>query len=262
MLAPLTERAPGVAPGADRLIDKLRRRAVRFAARKPAGAHVTAPTVSFSFDDVPLSAVETGAAILEAAGARGTFYVTGGLSGQDSPMGTYAGAEALKALAARGHEIGCHSFSHLDCSRADEARIAADFDQNAEYLETLGQSAVTFAYPYGEVSLAAKRICGQRFAAARTVRPGLIRGGFDLNHLPSPGIEGPDGEARSAAWIERAVSERAWLILYTHDVRENPSQWGCTPDTLERLVKQAKDRGCAILTVKDALHQITTKSTH
>ena len=37
------------------------------------------PMVSFTFDDLPKSAVTTGAGLLEARGARGTFYVSGGL---------------------------------------------------------------------------------------------------------------------------------------------------------------------------------------
>ncbi len=35
------------------------------------------PMVTFTFDDVPASACELGASILERHGARGTFYVAG-----------------------------------------------------------------------------------------------------------------------------------------------------------------------------------------
>ena len=44
------------------------------------------PMVSFTFDDIPKSAATTGAGILEDHGARGTFYVSGGLVGtMESP---------------------------------------------------------------------------------------------------------------------------------------------------------------------------------
>ena len=43
------------------------------------------PMVSFTFDDLPKSAVTTGADLLEAHGARGTFYVSGGLVGVGTP---------------------------------------------------------------------------------------------------------------------------------------------------------------------------------
>ena len=67
------------------------------------------------------------------------------------------------------------------------------------------------------------------------------------------GREGPDGEALARQWIDRAVSENAWLILYTHDVREAPSPWGCTPDALSRLIAHARATGCDIRTVGEVL---------
>src|SRR4051794_2067392 len=70
------------------------------------------PMVSFTFDDIPKSAATTGAAILEDHGARGTFYVSGGLVGTKSPDWTVAEPEDVVALHRRGHEIGCHTFSH------------------------------------------------------------------------------------------------------------------------------------------------------
>lgn len=250
-----SDRIPGEAPDADGLADKLRRRLVRFAARRDAVARFERPIVSFSFDDVPESAAATGAEILERTGVRGTYYVSGGLCGEDSPLGRYADVAAIRGLAERGHEIGCHSFSHLDCARADEAEIESDLDFNEGFLAQLGLEADTFAYPYGEVSLAAKRVAGRRFQAARTVRPGMIKGGCDLNHLPSVGIEGPNGEARAAAWIERAAAACGWLILYTHDVRAEPSPWGCTPETLARLEAHAVGKGCVVLPVHQALRR-------
>ena len=48
---------------------KLRRRTVRLAARRPARAP-RGPMISFAFDDVPASAAETGAAILERRGLQ------------------------------------------------------------------------------------------------------------------------------------------------------------------------------------------------
>jgi hypothetical protein len=49
------------------------------------------------------------------------------------------------------------------------------------------------------------------------------------------------------------VAERAWLILYTHDVRETPSPWGCTPDALDRLIDHARTAGCDIRAVGEVL---------
>ena len=100
---------------------KLRRRVARLAHRRPLVIAPDRPMLSFSFDDAPLTAATTGARLLEARGLRGTYYVSAGLSGQDAPMGVCAGADDYRRLAEAGHEIACHTFSHLDCGRASAA---------------------------------------------------------------------------------------------------------------------------------------------
>ena len=235
------------------VFDKLRRKVSRVVERRHARLSFDQPVVSFAFDDAPVSAVREGAAILEAAGVRGTYYISAGLAGRDSPMGVYAGMDEVRRLAEAGHEIGCHTFSHLDCGRSDAPVMACDVGLNADAFAAEGIAPATFAYPYGEVSPAAKRALGPKYQALRTVRAGMMARGADLNSLPAVGIEGPRGEERSRQWLERARKARAWVILFSHDVRPEPSAWGCTPDALDRLVKGALADGFRVMTVKDAL---------
>jgi len=236
---------------------KLRRRFARLVERRPVRMRLDRPIVSFAFDDAPASSAHEGARVLEAAGARATYYVSVGLCDRDGPMGRFADEAEIDALAARGHEIGCHTFTHLDCAQADAGRIERDIDCNIAALTSRGVAEpATFAYPYGEVSVPAKRLLAARYRALRGVHQGLIEDGSDLNQLPGVGIEGEDGEARAAAWIERAAARKAWLILFSHDVQPEPSPWGCTPDALSRLVAKAQAAGCEILPVASALDRI------
>jgi peptidoglycan/xylan/chitin deacetylase (PgdA/CDA1 family) len=235
------------------LFDKVRRKVSRFVERRPARFAFDRPTLSISFDDAPVTAVRAGAEILEAAGVRGTFYISAGLCGRDSPMGLYACMDDVKRLAAGGHEIGCHTFSHLDCGRADRDVIACDVGLNAATLAEHALAAETFAYPYGEVSPVAKQVLGPRFRALRTVDAGMVSGEADLAALPGVGVEGPGGEAKAKKWLDKAKAKNGWVILYTHDVRAEPSEWGCTPEVLKRLVGQALADGFQILPVNTAL---------
>jgi peptidoglycan/xylan/chitin deacetylase (PgdA/CDA1 family) len=239
----------------DTLWDKVRRRAVRLVARRPAQLKFARPTVSFTFDDVPATAALAGAEILERHGARGTFYISADLVDRDGHMGRFAGVEEIKTLHAAGHEIGCHTFSHLDCGRNGAALIEQDVERNTEALAEWGVKATTFAYPYGEVSLAAKQVLGPKYAALRTVRPGMVAGLCDLNHLPSVGIEGPGGEALARSWLDRAQAANGWLILFSHDVTGEPSPYGCKPCVLEALVREARERGFDILPLDEALQR-------
>jgi peptidoglycan/xylan/chitin deacetylase (PgdA/CDA1 family) len=213
--------------------------------------------VSISFDDAPASAAEAGAAILEARNVKGTYYISSGLLGREGPMGRFADAVQVERLIAAGHEIGCHTWSHLDCGQAAAGEIADDVSRNRAVLAGLGAGEPrTFAYPYGDVSPEAKRLLGARFGLLRALHHGLVLQGTDLNQAPAVGVEGPDGEAAAWRWLDRAISERAWLILYTHDVAETPSAWGCTPTALQRLVEGALSAGAEIVTVAEGVRRL------
>ncbi len=234
---------------ADRsLYGKLRRRVARLMTTKPARLELERPLLTISFDDAPVSAAEAGAAILERHGVRGTYFISTGLGGQDSHLGRYTSLDDVARLAAAGHEIACHTFSHLDCGKARSGSIAAELDANWQALRAVDVTPVTFAYPYGDVSPWAKALINDRFIAGRALHHGLITAGTDLNQAPGVGIEGADGEAVARGWMDRAVQAKAWLVLYTHDVREAPSDWGCTPQVLDRLVGEALVKGFEVVT--------------
>jgi len=243
---------------ADRsLKGKLRRRFALLAERRPVRMALERPMISFTFDDAPVTAALEGARVLEARGLRGTYYFSTGLAGSVGPMGVYAEAEDARRLAAAGHEIACHTYSHLDCGKADARTIVGDVDRNAEGLKAWGASHTeSFAYPYGDVSIPAKKALGGRFRTLRTVQAGLVEDGADANQLPAVGIEGPEGEAAALRWLDRAADRKAWLILYTHDVADEPSRWGCTPEALGHLADAALARGFEVVTAAEGARRL------
>ncbi len=244
--------------GADRsLAGKLRRRWARLGERRPAQGATPRALVSISFDDAPESAADAGARVLQARGVRGTYFLCAGLMGETGPMGRNADAAAVRRLLAEGHEVGCHTHSHINCGRATGEALTAEAQRNAAALAALGAPEPrAFAYPYGEVSMAAKRALGGRFGILRALHHGLVRQGADLNQAPAVGIEGPGGEAAAALWLERALAEGGWLILYTHDVGEAPSPFGCTPEALGRLVDRAIAGGAELVTVGEGARRL------
>lgn len=236
---------------------KFRRRFVRLFARRAARLELNRPMLSFTFDDPAATATATGAKLLETRGLRGTFFVAAGLAGREGPMGRYASREEIVAVADRGHEVGCHTYSHIDCGRAIAAAIGADVDRNAATLRMWGlPKPVSFAYPYGDVSAAAKQVLGRRFEMLRALHKGFISDGSDLHQAPAVGIEGPTGEAEAAEWLDRAAARGGWLILYTHDIADQPSPWGCAAAALTRLIDAGIARGFDIVTVAEGLRRI------
>ena len=73
-----------------------------------------------------------------------------------------------------------------------------------------------------------------------------------MNQAPAVGIEGEDGEAAAWRWLREAEAKGGWLVLFTHDVQDKPSPFGCTPKTLAALVDAAVGAGFEISTVGQA----------
>lgn len=234
------------------MLDRLRRRwrgeLAKRAARFPARLALDRPTLSLTFDDFHVTAAETGAAVLEAAGVRGSFYVNGGTIGGMGELGPSGDEAQLRAVHAAGHEIGCHSFSHADLFRLDAAGIGAEMDRNAQWLAArLGARPVSFAYPYGRTPLRAKRAAMARYRAARGVQPGLNAGEIDLAYIRAAPLESARRDRELLArMIADAAERRAWLVLYTHDVQPAPGPYGVTPEDLDWVLRAALAAGCAV----------------
>jgi len=214
------------------------------------------PVVSFTFDDFPGSAATNGAKILEAHDGRGTFYAAGSLIGTRSDTyGAYCTEEELKNLHARGHEIGCHTYGHTHVSTLSARGLIEELDRNAARIEPhlSGQAMRSFAYPFGDMSPMRKLQAQTRFTTCRGNVAGINAGRIDLGDLRAERIyEQSIDYDRVTTVLKSITTSPAWLIFYTHDVAEKPSPYGCTPATFERVVKQVKDAGAKILTVRDA----------
>jgi peptidoglycan/xylan/chitin deacetylase (PgdA/CDA1 family) len=230
-------------------------------AENAVSASLREAVVSFSFDDFPISAGTAGAGILADHGARGTFYVAGSLVGTSSHQyGGFCRRDDLAALIAAGHEIGCHTYGHARVSTLSPRGLIEELDRNAAFVgRHLGGYAMrSFAYPFGDISPLRKLQVQTRFASCRGNAPGINAGRIDLGDLRAERIyEQSIDHDRIAALLRSAASKPAWLIFYTHDVAENPSPYGCTPATFERVVQAVADAGIRILTVADAAALVT-----
>ena len=235
------------------VVGKARRQLVRLYKRRPArGGGQAQPRLSITFDDAPVTATTVGAEILQAHSAKATYYISSGLLGRDGHMGPYAQWSDVERLHTDGHEIGCHTFEHTDLGQADAGTALRAVGENLAAFEAHGLTlAATFAYPYGDVSPGPKAVLAPRYSLLRALHYGLIEPGTDLNQAPSVGMEGPNGESTALAWLRRAARRKSWLILNAHDVQDQPSPWGCTPDALRRVVREAVALDFEIVTVAE-----------
>lgn len=216
------------------------------------------PVLSVSFDDFPSSAAREGLPVLADAGVRATFYACAGLKGRESPFGPLFTEDDIAAVGAAGHDIACHTHSHLDCAQAPPAAVLAECDRNAESLSAMGVRTPLrhMAYPYGETTFALKQALRPRFATARGILPGLNRGRVDAMQLRAVSLYGEHAAEVITPWLEAAARRPAWLILFTHDVADQPSRFGTTPKALAATLKTATDLGFVIAPVGEAADQL------
>jgi len=246
---------------APNILTRLRKAALRrssyFLARRPAAIYCNPPIISFSFDDVLASAARTGSAILEKHGVQGTFYIALKLAGRVGENGPRFTIEDAERLHRSGHELGCHTYSHLECSKTTCEEYAADIAENAAVASRHlpGVTFRNFAYPSGDVTAAHKRALAGQFDSLRGIRSGINHGRIDLNHLRAiPLYERIMDEEKVARLLHEARIVNGWVIFYTHDVEENPSDWGCTANLLDKTIEMALQSGCRILPVGPALN--------
>ena len=242
---------------------KIRRRLTRWSVARPLEQAPQKSYICFTFDDFPKSAADNGAAILDAAGAKGCFYACTGMAGTTNHSGEHFDADDLAALTAAGHEIGAHTENHIDCTRACDAKVMADIDANLTRLVEMGHDTpvTQFAWPFGETRAGLKRKLAPRFDVARGILPGSNGKGSDLMQLSAYELDNTDeSAARAAAAIEQAAREPSWLFVFTHDVRDTPGPWGTTPAALRQLVKLARDTGAELVTPSIALAGIRGKT--
>lgn len=241
------------------LAGAVNRRLAPFAFRRTLPMRNRRPIVSFTFDDAPRSAYTDGAAILEAAGGCGTYYVCGGLCDTGADGIEFLKSGDLPDLNGRGHELACHTFSHVRIPTLSRDGIAAEFDRNQYFIETACGDVMlkNFSYPFGDVSPASRLAAQARFASCRGIHAGVNHGSVDLGLLKAVAIYDRVFDRHMVErYFDQAGRSNGWLIFYTHDISDRPSPYGTSPDLLAELVKQVMALGFTILTVRSALGEV------
>ncbi len=91
----------------------------------------------------------------------------------------------IEEAVAAGHEIGCHGHRHLKRSTVSLGTFAEDLQSSVERLQKwFGEKPISYAFPYGNYSLADLPLISQHFDFVTTVEPGIIDDQSDKRQLP------------------------------------------------------------------------------
>jgi len=217
------------------------------------------PMISFTFDDFPSSALQSGGGILEEHGLAGTYYTSLGLMNTDGPVGKIFSEGELNDVVARGHELGCHTFDHCDAWNTDPTTFDASVRKNREALSRLlpGASFSTLSYPLANPRPRTKQNMEKYFEGCRGCSQKFNSGTIDLNFLRAFFLEQSRGDATAVkALIDQNCRSGGWLIFATHDVAANPTKFGCTSAFFRDIVRYAVASDATVLPVGAAVRRI------
>jgi peptidoglycan/xylan/chitin deacetylase (PgdA/CDA1 family) len=217
------------------------------------------PLVSFTFDDTPDSAYINGAAILDAHAIHGTFYIAAGICGTQDTHWRLIAPEQVRALHDSGHEIGCHTFSHVNVETLDAADMDEECRKNHNLLRRFcGDIQLSnFCYPYGGVVLTRKLQLQKRYDTCRGTFEGINSGTIDLGLLKVIELYDRTLTPEKLQHVLRETCDRnGWLIFYTHDVADPPTFMGCSPALLRSTVETVQSMGIACVTIREGVKHI------
>jgi peptidoglycan/xylan/chitin deacetylase (PgdA/CDA1 family) len=184
--------------------------------------------VSLTFDDGLPSQLDLALPLLEARGFKGTYYV---VVDRLRLQGKYRRAVAIplerwQEIAARGHEIGCHTISHEALTQLDSLAFERELYASQFILETIfpDRPVVSLAYPNSAVNPAVARAARNYYTSARAGSPATIEPVHnDLTRLDLFRLRSLflcyDGTATQ--WNEAAATATTaggWLIETVHAV--------------------------------------------
>jgi peptidoglycan/xylan/chitin deacetylase (PgdA/CDA1 family) len=170
--------------------------------------------VSFTFDDGADAQFSDGAALLEACGFRGTFFVP--LAAREYPVDF----EAARRCAAAGHEIGSHTVTHPHLPKLSDAELERELGESAAGLETkFGRPVPTLAYPYFEYDARVKAAAARHYVLARgrgkRPAPAVPR---DRYEVPSDTIRHFNTAEQLRRRVEKAMAVRGWCVHTLHRI--------------------------------------------
>lgn len=183
--------------------------------------------VALTFDDGPSSAYTPKVLdILRRHGARGTFFVLGN-SARRCPS-------IVARAAAEGHEIGVHTWSHINMARSSTAKIDSEVSRTVDAIRSItGKTPAVMRPPYGATNASIVNHMYNNYGMRS------IMWDVDTRDWQRPGV---------STVVSRAVNgAKPGSIILVHDIHAS------TLASIEGIVTGLQARGFKLVTVSELL---------
>jgi hypothetical protein len=153
--------------------------------------------VVLTFDDATSDHRRVAYALAE-RGVPAVFFIPAGLLGMPGHLDN----DAVREIAAGGHVIGSHGWSHRRLDLVPEAELEREVETSRAFLEDLAGVPVTLFAPAGGIGVRSlpARLRAAGYTASRSTRWGIHRRLGDRWHIP-------------AVPVTRVTAERGWVAV-------------------------------------------------
>ncbi len=170
--------------------------------------------LSLTFDDGISDHFTMVAPRLDRLGLRATFWVNAANIGSTSPNSHYLTWDQCRKMAASGHEISNHGWSHLKLTNLSPEEIAEEVRKCDDEIEReLGTRPKTFCFPYNSHNATVDSICGAGRCGMRTFQEGQ---GQANNHSTAESLSN---------WLDGIIEAGEWGVTMSHGIHHGWDQW-------------------------------------
>jgi peptidoglycan/xylan/chitin deacetylase (PgdA/CDA1 family) len=157
-----------------------------------------------------------------------------------------------------GWDFECHTNTHPSLIDMSTAAIIAELQAVNTAFQSHGYPPPQhMAYPYGDYNSIVEGIVSRYRKSARTVSDYMtkypVTNWYEMNAAQ---LVATTTKTDITNWVAQCISTKSLLLIFTHDVSANPSEYGCTPAMLtyllDNLVTQQNAGKIVVMTMAQA----------
>jgi len=206
----------------------------------------------FTFDDGFGTDYEVVYPILEEEGLQAVTYITP-IFIED--VEGYMDWEQVKSLDKAGWDVECHSYTHANLKELTEVEIHEEMQKVDEAFKKQGlYKPEHHAFPHGGYDEDSKEVVFSYRTTARTVNNNLNELPIDQDDILLDAVDmGIHSIEVLKDLIDEAVENDKLIILFTHDVREKPYDYGIETDKFKSVLDHALKQEIEIITLSELM---------
>ena len=137
-----------------------------------------------------------------------------------------------------GWDFESHSNTHPSFISLTVSQMKGELDAVNAAFEAHGYPPPQhFAYPYGDYNAQVEQVVSTYYKSARTVSDNMTTFPVpDWYALNAAQLVSTTTWSDVTGWISQCIAQKALLVIFTHDLSANPSEYGCTPQMLTRIL--------------------------